>query len=178
MCSIVYQHGANHAINPHQKRKPNARLTEIQQSATQIRQDATRIQQDATRIQRGIGKPCSSRWFYPRIYPSRLLAIAIKHPEVIDFSNLTYAHYPSRSESEGEESAANQPKANRIPRSRLPEPAKRVLPDKPKRPEPRGSGLVFLVALTRFELAISALRGRRPKPLDDRAICACTKWLG
>ena len=30
-----------------------------------------------------------------------------------------------------------------------------------------------LVARTRFELVISALRGRRPKPLDERAI-----WLG
>ena len=28
-----------------------------------------------------------------------------------------------------------------------------------------------LVARTRFELVISALRGRRPKPLDERAIC-------
>ena len=31
--------------------------------------------------------------------------------------------------------------------------------------------LKFLVARTRFELVISALRGRRPKPLDERAIC-------
>ena len=29
----------------------------------------------------------------------------------------------------------------------------------------------YLVARTRFELVISALRGRRPKPLDERAIC-------
>ena len=29
-----------------------------------------------------------------------------------------------------------------------------------------------LVARTRFELVISALRGRRPKPLDERAIMA------
>ena len=28
----------------------------------------------------------------------------------------------------------------------------------------------FLVARTRFELVISALRGRRPKPLDERAV--------
>ena len=34
------------------------------------------------------------------------------------------------------------------------------------------AGLLLLVALTRFELAISALRGRRPKPLDDRAVLA------
>ena len=31
-------------------------------------------------------------------------------------------------------------------------------------------GLSFMVARTRFELVISALRGRRPKPLDERAI--------
>ena len=31
----------------------------------------------------------------------------------------------------------------------------------------------FLAARTRFELVISALRGRRPKPLDERAICTC-----
>ena len=29
-----------------------------------------------------------------------------------------------------------------------------------------------MVARTRFELVISALRGRRPKPLDERAIMA------
>ena len=29
-----------------------------------------------------------------------------------------------------------------------------------------------MVARTRFELVISALRGRRPKPLDERAIYA------
>ena len=32
------------------------------------------------------------------------------------------------------------------------------------------SGFKFMVARTRFELVISALRGRRPKPLDERAI--------
>ena len=32
--------------------------------------------------------------------------------------------------------------------------------------------LQSLVARTRFELVISALRGRRPKPLDERAIMA------
>ena len=36
---------------------------------------------------------------------------------------------------------------------------------------PRRSLLKFLVARTRFELVISALRGRRPKPLDERAVC-------
>ncbi len=37
----------------------------------------------------------------------------------------------------------------------------------------------FLVAPTGFEPATSALRGRRPKPLDDGAISAsCEKWLG
>ena len=30
---------------------------------------------------------------------------------------------------------------------------------------------IFVVARTRFELVISALRGRRPEPLDERAIC-------
>ena len=33
-----------------------------------------------------------------------------------------------------------------------------------------------LVARSRFELLISALRGRRPKPLDERAICKASKW--
>ena len=33
----------------------------------------------------------------------------------------------------------------------------------------RSSGIRCLVARTRFELVISALRGRRPKPLDERA---------
>ena len=28
-----------------------------------------------------------------------------------------------------------------------------------------------MVARTRFELVISALRGRRPEPLDERAVC-------
>ena len=28
-----------------------------------------------------------------------------------------------------------------------------------------------MVAPTRFELVISALRGRRPEPLDERAVC-------
>ena len=37
--------------------------------------------------------------------------------------------------------------------------------------DPFRSLLKFLVARTRFELVISALRGRRPKPLDERAIC-------
>ena len=38
----------------------------------------------------------------------------------------------------------------------------------------------FLVAPTGFEPATSALRGRRPKPLDDGAtyVCAVEKWLG
>ena len=40
---------------------------------------------------------------------------------------------------------------------------------------PFRSLLEFLVARTRFELVISALRGRRPKPLDERAI---NEWLG
>ena len=31
-------------------------------------------------------------------------------------------------------------------------------------------GIRSVVARTRFELVISALRGRRPKPLDERAI--------
>lgn len=39
-----------------------------------------------------------------------------------------------------------------------------------------------LVARTRFELVISALRGRRPEPLDERATYAivrqAAKWLG
>ena len=30
-------------------------------------------------------------------------------------------------------------------------------------------GIRCVVARTRFELVISALRGRRPKPLDERA---------
>ena len=39
--------------------------------------------------------------------------------------------------------------------------------------------LQSLVARTRFELVISALRGRRPKPLDERAICSkCNGWDG
>ena len=37
----------------------------------------------------------------------------------------------------------------------------------------------FLVAPTGFEPATSALRGRRPKPLDDGATnCNARKWLG
>ncbi len=35
----------------------------------------------------------------------------------------------------------------------------------------------FLVARTRFELVISALRGRCPKPLDERAICSCVGFV-
>ena len=43
----------------------------------------------------------------------------------------------------------------------------------------RGPGVHFVVARTRFELVISALRGRRPKPLDERAICSkCNGWDG
>ena len=40
--------------------------------------------------------------------------------------------------------------------------------------------LKFMVARTRFELVISALRGRCPKPLDERAILSMrfVKWLG
>ena len=34
-----------------------------------------------------------------------------------------------------------------------------------------------MVARSRFELLISALRGRRPKPLDERAVHA-KEWLG
>ena len=37
------------------------------------------------------------------------------------------------------------------------------------KPEAEASGRTSMVAPTRFELAISALRGRRPKPLDDGA---------
>ena len=33
----------------------------------------------------------------------------------------------------------------------------------------RSPGLQLMVARTRFELVISALRGRRPEPLDERA---------
>ena len=36
----------------------------------------------------------------------------------------------------------------------------------------------FVVARTRFELVISALRGRRPEPLDERAICTGPKPHG
>lgn len=39
-----------------------------------------------------------------------------------------------------------------------------------KRRPPGGGLLISLVARTRFELVISALRGRRPEPLDERAI--------
>ena len=40
-------------------------------------------------------------------------------------------------------------------------------------------GIRCVVARTRFELVISALRGRRPKPLDERAICSkCNGWDG
>ncbi len=42
-----------------------------------------------------------------------------------------------------------------------------------KKPGTEIPGSYSLVAPTRFELAISALRGRRPKPLDDGAM-----WLG
>ena len=49
-----------------------------------------------------------------------------------------------------------------------------------KNSEPYGSELGFLVAPTGFEPATSALRGRRPKPLDDGAtyVLRCRKWLG
>ena len=41
------------------------------------------------------------------------------------------------------------------------------------------AGSAFVVARTRFELVISALRGRRPKPLDERAICSSANgWDG
>ncbi len=36
-------------------------------------------------------------------------------------------------------------------------------------------GISCVVARTRFELVISALRGRRPKPLDERAISLSKK---
>ena len=39
-----------------------------------------------------------------------------------------------------------------------------------KREKGRKAALEQLVARTRFELVISALRGRRPEPLDERAI--------
>ena len=45
-----------------------------------------------------------------------------------------------------------------------------VLDAEMKKSRKESPGCAFVVALTRFELAISALRGRRPKPLDDRAI--------
>ena len=35
-----------------------------------------------------------------------------------------------------------------------------------------------MVARTGFEPVISALRGRRPKPLDERAIICKMHWLG
>ena len=41
----------------------------------------------------------------------------------------------------------------------------------PTRKRPLEGPAKFLVARTRFELVISALRGRRPEPLDERAIC-------
>ena len=37
------------------------------------------------------------------------------------------------------------------------------------------TGYLNMVARTRFELVISALRGRRPKPLDERAISLSKK---
>ena len=37
------------------------------------------------------------------------------------------------------------------------------------------SGIRCVVARTRFELVISALRGRSPKPLDERAISLSRK---
>ncbi len=39
----------------------------------------------------------------------------------------------------------------------------------------RRPGIKIMVARTRFELVISALRGRRPKPLDERAISLSRK---
>ena len=47
--------------------------------------------------------------------------------------------------------------------------------NKKTRPSKRRSGIQNLVARTRFELVISALRGRRPKPLDERAISLSRK---
>ncbi len=49
-----------------------------------------------------------------------------------------------------------------------------------RKTEKRAADLGFLVAPTGFEPATSALRGRRPKPLDDGAtyVCAVEKWLG
>ena len=40
-----------------------------------------------------------------------------------------------------------------------------------KQNRPDNPACKLLVARTRFELVISALRGRRPEPLDERAIC-------
>ena len=40
------------------------------------------------------------------------------------------------------------------------------------------SPVSHLVARTRFELVISALRGRRPEPLDERAICSDSTLAG
>ena len=56
-----------------------------------------------------------------------------------------------------------------------------ALPNKELRPATQWADLGFLVAPTGFEPATSALRGRRPKPLDDGATlcCApCREWLG
>ena len=50
-----------------------------------------------------------------------------------------------------------------------------------KRPAAQLADLGFLVAPTGFEPATSALRGRRPKPLDDGAtLCKALhrEWLG
>ena len=47
--------------------------------------------------------------------------------------------------------------------------------EKKKPKPPKEFGKSALVARTRFELVISALRGRRPKPLDERAM---NEWLG
>ena len=57
----------------------------------------------------------------------------------------------------------------------------RASQNKELRPGLRAAGLGFLVAPTGFEPATSALRGRRPKPLDDGAtLCKALhrEWLG
>ena len=53
--------------------------------------------------------------------------------------------------------------------------ARKMLEDSKKKAERDARPFLFqLVAPTGFEPAISALRGRRPKPLDDGAML----WLG
>ena len=53
-------------------------------------------------------------------------------------------------------------------------------PSQEKRPATQWADLGFLVAPTGFEPATSALRGRRPKPLDDGAtyVMRCRKMAG